>query len=62
MGRRRIHATPAEKQAAWRHNQGQKLLSQIEQVHGEGYSFYLGDACTIVPLLGPFDHCITDPP
>ena len=62
MGRRRIHATPAEKQAAWRHNQAQKLLSQIPQVHEGGYSLYAGDACTIVPLLGPFDHCITDPP
>jgi site-specific DNA-methyltransferase (adenine-specific) len=31
-------------------------------VHGEHYTLYEGDALQIVPLLGPFDHCITDPP
>jgi hypothetical protein len=31
-------------------------------VHGEGYTIYQGDALTTLPLLGAFDHCITDPP
>jgi site-specific DNA-methyltransferase (adenine-specific) len=31
-------------------------------VHGEGYCLYQGDAVTLVPLLGGYDHCITDPP
>jgi hypothetical protein len=31
-------------------------------VHGKGYTIYQGDALALVPLLGPVDHCITDPP
>jgi ABC transporter substrate binding protein len=62
MGRPRRYATNAERQAAWRHNQGQKRLSQIQVVHGAGYTVYHGDALTLVPLLRSFDHCITDPP
>ena len=31
-------------------------------MQGEGYILYQGDALALVPLLGPFDHCITDPP
>lgn len=54
--------TNAERQAAWRRKKAAERLSQIQVVHGEHYTLYQGDALQIVPLLGPFDHCITDPP
>ena len=62
MGRHRQYATDAEQQAACRHRKAFARLSQTPQVQGEGYSLYQGDALTIVPLLGAFDHCMTDPP
>ena len=62
MGRHRTYATAAEKQAAYRYRKALARLSQIHVVQGEGYTLYQGDALTIVPLLGPCDHCITDPP
>lgn len=62
MGRRRLYATNAERQAAWRLSQPAKRLSQIPQVHTEHYTIYQGDALWVVPLLSGYDHCITDPP
>jgi site-specific DNA-methyltransferase (adenine-specific) len=62
VGRPRLYATNAERQAAYRHNLKRQVLTQTPVVHGEGYTVYKGDALTLVPLVGPFDHCITDPP
>jgi hypothetical protein len=62
MGCRRTYATNAERQAAYRHKKAQDRLRQMPVVQGAGYPLYQGDALTLVPLLGPFDHCITDPP
>jgi hypothetical protein len=63
MGRRRLYATNAEKQAAYRHHKAQESLSQIPQLHGEGYAVYNGDARQILRLLGEsLGVLITDPP
>jgi site-specific DNA-methyltransferase (adenine-specific) len=62
MDRHQLYATNAERQAAYRARQAGAVLSLLPQVYGEGYTLYQGDALRIVPLLGPFDHCITDPP
>jgi site-specific DNA-methyltransferase (adenine-specific) len=62
MGRRREHENGTARVRAWREKQKQQYLEQIPQVHGEGYTFYQGDAVTLVPLLRGYDHCITDPP
>jgi DNA modification methylase len=53
----------AQKQAAWRHKKALERLSQMPQVHGEGYSLYQGDAAVILSLLRTsLDVLITDPP
>jgi site-specific DNA-methyltransferase (adenine-specific) len=62
VGRPRIFATNAERQAHYRRKKRAAVLDQIPVVCGEGYSLYSGDAVTLVPLIGPYDHCITDPP
>src|SRR5678815_3704406 len=62
MGRHRCYASNAEKQAAYRQRQRDAVLHQIPVVHGESYTLYQGDAEVLVPMVGPFDHCITDPP
>jgi site-specific DNA-methyltransferase (adenine-specific) len=61
-GRPRLYPTNAERQTAYRARKRAKVLEQIPQVHGEGYSVYQGDALVIVPLLGAYDHVIADPP
>jgi site-specific DNA-methyltransferase (adenine-specific) len=62
VGRPRLFATNAERQAAYRLRKRADVLHQIPQVHGEGYTLYQGDAVTLVPLLTGYDHCIADPP
>ena len=62
VGRSRNYATNAEKQAAYRARKRMTVLNQIPVVHGEGYTLYQGDAVALVPLVGAYDHCITDPP
>jgi site-specific DNA-methyltransferase (adenine-specific) len=61
-GPARIYATNAERQAAYRVRKHATLLNQHPIVYGEGYSLYQGDAVTLLPRIGPFDHCLTDPP
>jgi site-specific DNA-methyltransferase (adenine-specific) len=62
VGRQRLYATNAERQAAYRERHHRDLLRQIPVVHGEGYTIYQGDAVALVPLLSGYAHCITDPP
>ena len=62
MGRLREYANATERKRANRRKHAQERLHQIPQVHGEGYTLYQGDALAVVPLLGPYDHCICDPP
>ena len=62
MGRHRQYANSTERQRAHRAKVRAEALQSAPQVQGEGYTLYQGDALALVPLLGPFDHCITDPP
>jgi site-specific DNA-methyltransferase (adenine-specific) len=63
MGFDRSASPAAKKQAAHRHKQAKERLSQIPQVHGDGYSVYQGDALQIVPRLqDTIDAVVTDPP
>ena len=62
MGRPRHYQTNAERQAAYRVRRQQEHLRQIPQIHADGYSVYQGDALAVLPLLGPVDAVVTDPP
>jgi DNA modification methylase len=62
VGRQRLYATNAERQAAYRERHAQDLLRQIPVVHGEDYTLYQADAVALVPLLSGYHHVITDPP
>jgi hypothetical protein len=62
MGRRRLYATNAERQAAYRQSLKRQGLDQTTVVHGEGYTFYQGDAQRLLPALTGIDVVITDPP
>jgi len=62
VGRQRLYATNAERQAAYRERQTHLVLSQIQVVHGEGYTLYQGDAQRLLTVLPSIDVIVTDPP
>jgi site-specific DNA-methyltransferase (adenine-specific) len=61
MGRRRLYATPTERQRAHRQRHRARLQAPCVQI-GDLVTLYLGDARVIAPSLQGIDALITDPP
>jgi DNA modification methylase len=62
MSRARAYASNAAKQLAYRQRKRRNLLDETPHEQIGDCTLYLGDCRTILPLLGPVDVLITDPP